>query len=273
MTVYLGDKAVGVNSVVEKEVAKTKYGASIDNLFGDVDENGVLNYPSLRTVLNFTGVKSLGNYSLSYMFAYRTYAVEYATFPDLVKIDASAACHSMFLNTALKKLDLRNVKTIGDNNSCDTMARYCASLSVVNLDGLEEISGSQSCYYMFGDTPLLVDMPLQNLKTINGFRVCYYMFYNSGVTSAHFYNLTTITGSAACQRMFNSCAKLERAYFYALTTVEADSMGTSSSNGMFSNCPNLTEIHFRADAQATIEALSGYSSKFGETNATIYFDL
>ena len=29
----------------------------------------------------------------------------------------------------------------------------------------------------------------------------------------------------------------------------------------------------RADAQSAIEAQSGYSSKFGATNATIYFDL
>jgi len=32
-------------------------------------------------------------------------------------------------------------------------------------------------------------------------------------------------------------------------------------------------IHFAAANQATIEALSGYSSKFGASSATIYFDL
>ena len=41
----------------------------------------------------------------------------------------------------------------------------------------------------------------------------------------------------------------------------------------FSGCTALTEIHFRADMQATVEALSGYASKWGATNATIYFDL
>jgi hypothetical protein len=48
---------------------------------------------------------------------------------------------------------------------------------------------------------------------------------------------------------------------------------SSALNKMFSSCNNLAEIHFRADMQTTVEALNGYSSKFGATNATIYFDL
>ena len=41
----------------------------------------------------------------------------------------------------------------------------------------------------------------------------------------------------------------------------------------FSGCKALTEIHFRADMKATVEALPDYASKWGATNATIYFDL
>ena len=42
----------------------------------------------------------------------------------------------------------------------------------------------------------------------------------------------------------------------------------------FNNCTELTAIHFAAVNQATIEALYGYSSKFGApSKATIYFDL
>ena len=35
----------------------------------------------------------------------------------------------------------------------------------------------------------------------------------------------------------------------------------------------MVYIHFSAKNRETIETLSGYSSKFGATNATIYFDL
>ena len=36
---------------------------------------------------------------------------------------------------------------------------------------------------------------------------------------------------------------------------------------------SLTEIHFPAAIKSKIEALTGYSDKWGATNATIYFDL
>jgi len=41
----------------------------------------------------------------------------------------------------------------------------------------------------------------------------------------------------------------------------------------FYNSTATREIHFGKENQATIQAMSGYSSKFGATNATIYFDL
>lgn len=41
----------------------------------------------------------------------------------------------------------------------------------------------------------------------------------------------------------------------------------------FNNSTTITAIHFGKENQATIQAMSGYGSKFGATNATIYFDL
>jgi hypothetical protein len=70
------------------------------------------------------------------------------------------------------------------------------------------------------------------------------------------------------QNTFYRCTKLTTMSFPSLTSVQS-----SSFNSTFNDCTALTEIHFRADMQATIEAMSGYSSKFGATNATIYFDL
>jgi len=48
---------------------------------------------------------------------------------------------------------------------------------------------------------------------------------------------------------------------------------TSVGDYAFYDCSTLSAIHFAAANQATIEALSGYSSKFGASSATIYFDL
>ena len=48
---------------------------------------------------------------------------------------------------------------------------------------------------------------------------------------------------------------------------------TSIGRGAFSSCSKLTAIHFSASNKSKIEANSYYSSKWGATNATIYFDL
>ena len=58
----------------------------------------------------------------------------------------------------------------------------------------------------------------------------------------------------------------------ALTEVSLPA-ATSIGGNAFYSCSALTSIHFAAANQATIEALSSYSSKWGATNATIYFDL
>lgn len=72
---------------------------------------------------------------------------------------------------------------------------------------------------------------------------------------------------------FGNCTGCKRFYFPALTIAEAKAFGGTNTTLTWYNNKDVEEIHFRADMQATIEALYGYSSKFGATNATIYFDL
>ncbi len=79
--------------------------------------------------------------------------------------------------------------------------------------------------------------------------------------------LTTISLPAATSigsYAFQGCSQL--------TTISLPA-ATSIGSYAFQGCSRLTEIHFAAANQATIEALSDYASKFGATNATIYFDL
>lgn len=68
---------------------------------------------------------------------------------------------------------------------------------------------------------------------------------------------------------FLGCAALPSISFPSLTTCN----GTYCFFRAFQGCTALTEIHFRADAQSTIENQEGYTSKFNAPNATIYFDL
>jgi hypothetical protein len=72
---------------------------------------------------------------------------------------------------------------------------------------------------------------------------------------------------------FSNCIGLTTISFPSLTDVDKNGFGASASSGAFNKCTALTEIHFRADMQAAIEAMSNYATKWGATNATIYFDL
>ena len=136
-----------------------------------------------------------------------------------------------------------------------------------------------------------------NLKSVDGFGGLYHTFEGcTGLTgSVEFPNLTKIDihGLYSC---FNGCTGLTGSVefpnltemdiygiAYAFTnctgltgTINFPSLitvGTNGLNNTFKGCTGITEIHFRADAKSVIEAQGTYDSKFGATNATIYFDL
>ena len=91
-------------------------------------------------------------------------------------------------------------------------------------------------------------------------------FRYSEISSLQFPVLTTITSNGSLSSIVMNCTYLESLSFPSLTRVD-------SYFADFTGDTNLTEIHFRSDAQATIEATPNYSSKWGASNATIYFDL
>ena len=202
--------------------ATTKYGVSIDNLLGNVDENGVLQFPTEQFVLDGSGIKDFGYRTMYYKFYYNTSLIS-ASFPDL--------------------------ETISQNFTCNNTFEECSSLT---------------------------DTGLQNLKTISGQSACMNMYKRCmALTSTGLDNLESITGAAACQTMFYSCDGLVRVDFPKLTVVsDTNAMGKNTVTGMFRNCINLTEMHFRVDAQTLIESLAGYATKFGApSTCTIYFSL
>lgn len=212
MGLYFGGKLV--SPVVTKEVAKTKFGASVDTWIGDVDGNGVLNKTTWKGALNFAGVKEIALNGLRHAFYYKD---------NIISADFSSV-------TTIKQNGLEYAFAYSDIKSAD----------------------------------------FSSLKTVEtgGFR---YSFYYSTIESIDFSSLETL-GSNSMQYTFYN-AKLTKISFPSLTSVQTDSFGSSTSNGAFRGCTALTEIHFRADMQATIEAMSQYANKWGATNATIYFDL
>ncbi len=281
--------------------ATTKYGASIDNLLGNVDANGKYVRATGSFVFNGSGIKKVDIYGFSYAF-YDNDAITKLLLPDLEIVLISSftsvaeaasyltevnigktdsinafAWQNAFRNCALLTTvnGLSGWTTIANQSACERMFEGCKALPTTGISSLTSISGVESCRQMYKACVGLTNTELNNLTTIAGNFSCQYMFQDcTNITSIGLDALMEINDNLCCQNMFDGCTALTRAYFPSLVTVVGKkALGSSAYNGMFNRCTNITEIHFRADAQATIEALDGYANKFGATNCTIYFDL
>ena len=281
MTLYLGKKAVCPTKIVTKKVAKTKYGISIDNLLGDVDKNGI---PLFGELFSFVGTGII-ELSGDYKYGYRFYATiwDRVYFPDLVRIgngmsalSDAACCQSSFgynrYTGGSVVVDMPKLESIDGNYVAQNMFSV-GYVEEINLPKLQIIKGIQAAGRMFSSCKIK-NVSLPSLTTISGQNAAQAMFVDCNIETVDLSALTTISGSSACREMFKNNPNLIRADFPSLTTItNANALGSSSSNGMFYGCTGLLEIHFRADAQAAIEATYGYSSKWGAQNASIYWDL
>ena len=278
--------------------ATTKFGVSIDNLLGDVNANGELSVPYGGFVFNGAGIKSLDASALAHRFttedASRCLPVTKILLPDLLQ--ASTASLAYVANSArfLTEVDLGLITDISGSSALKHAFGSAFSLATVRAPNVTTISGGFACQNAFESTSLTSNvfpnlttisgdyaceymyrgctfnaLGLDNLTTISGAYACQYMFNSLTIDVAEFPKLTTITGSRACRYWF-LLSKVKKVYFPALTTVNTSAFESSA----FGSCSQLTEIHFRADAQATIEAMSGYAAKWGApSTCTIYFDL
>ena len=124
--------------------------------------------------------------------------------------------------------------------------------------------------YKFQNMTGIVSANFSSVTTISDYGLSY-AFYNSAISSADFSSLVEI-GRYGMQAAFYGCSGLKAIYFPSLTTFGTAPFGSANSTGAFRSS-GVTEIHFRADAQAAVEATSNYAGKWGATNASIIFDL
>lgn len=272
MTLYIGDKPVGLCKIVEKKVPKTKFGASVDAWIGDVDENGVLNPATNDTImLDFSEVKEIAELALQERFRANRNIVG-ADFGSVEIIRSSGLQYTFYECSNFKYLNLSSVKEIaygGLSNSFQYTKISGDADGCLDLSKLTTVAGN-GIYYTFWKCEFKV-VDLRSLTTVDS-RGMAYCFYQCGKLEQIILNSLTSMGSGCMQRAFYSSGLLS-IYFPSLISVKSDTFGSSSSNNAFGYCSNLTEIHFRADMQTTIEGLSQYANKWGATNATIYFDL
>ena len=222
----------------------TQFGLTAEQMLGTLDGEGNLTLPTLPSI-TFTGLKSIPDYGYYYKFYQRKFeSGASVSFPDLTNISMYGIYQCFSSCTSLTRVDLSALTTVGVNGM-RTCFSSCSSLTTVDLSGLTSV-GSSGMWNCFSSCTSLTSVDLTALTTI---------------------------GSSGLQNCFNNCRSLANISFPSLTSVQTNSFGSGSYNYCFSGCTALTEIHFRADAQTAIEAMTGYADKWGAQNASIYWDL
>lgn len=261
MTVYLGKTPVGVTKIVKKEVAKTKFGVSIDDLIGNVDENGMLSAPTEPFILDLSGVRIVEARALGRVFSQSI--VQEIIADDIVEVRPYGFYNAFQNSTSLLRASFNGLVEVATANSFPNSFQG-ATNAVVIFGNLKRVSGNDAFYYAFyGNKAFIPDVSFPVLEEITGQTA-----FNNGFDvptnkTMQFSALKKVTGGTT-------------------STYPTFSLYTSGQIWKFPNATEFTgyifrnyvsEIHFAAANQAAIEACDGYDYKWGATNATIYFDL
>ena len=218
----------------------TQFGLVISDVLGTVDDTGAVSRTVISNALDFSGITSFTDYVLSGKFMYSSfYPTQDVEFPQLTSIGQNGMYYAF---------------------------RNCTGITSVSFPVLASI-GQSGMNYAFYSCSGITSVSFPALTSIGDFGMSYAFYSCSGITSVSFPALASI-GQSGMNYAFRDCEKLESISFPELTQVTSP-----FNNYTFNGCDALTEIHFRADMQATIEALPNYSAKFGAPSSAIYFDL
>lgn len=273
------------------------FGVSLNDLFGTLDSNGILTPNSWNGELDFTGVRVLFSKALTGLF-YEDTKVTSVNFPTLTHINFSSlektfrGCtnitsinlssvtsvgqsglgYTFYGCTKIQTVDLSSLTTFTSSNGLNYCFYGCTGLLSVDLSSLTD-TNKTGLYYCFNGCTKLTSVDLSSLAVVGEFGLGSAFYGCTNLENINFDSLTTL-GKTAFGSAFYNCKKITKFSFPSLTSVLTDSFGSSTSNTAFRGCTALAEIHFRADMQSTIEAMSQYASKWGApSTCEIYFDL
>jgi hypothetical protein len=263
----------GCTSLATLEFPKLKYvGCGYkNNTFGPLN-NIISSAKCPLKNLEFPELEESGKLGLNNLLN-GSQSVENLSFPKLDKID-ERGCYQMCYNSkSIKNVSFPALIDLNIEKEPFYNAFYkCVALTEVKFPNLETISVVNAFENAFEGCTSLTTIAFPKLRSItSSFRQAF-----KGCTSLSSVNYPVLEkiSSDGFYNAFSGCTALTRIDFPSLTNPSYKApFGSSSGVYAFLNCTNLTEIHFRADMQEKISALTGYADKWGATNATIYFDL
>ena len=243
MGLYINGKLVGISLPQQNTGDGSKYGVTIDAFLGDVDANGVLQYPTEQSDLVFTGVTDVADNVLSNKF--QGSKSKSVSFPSLMEINGQYGCSSMFQDcTVLTSASFPYLTEVG-SYACQSMFQGCTALTTVSLPNLTT-AGYSALRSMFQGCTALTTISFPSLTTVSGSYVCQNMFQNcTSLTSVSFPELTKMSEpnseAYVCENMFSGCTSLTTVSFPKLTTIGGSSGACRS---IFARCQALTSISF-----------------------------
>ena len=205
------------------------------------NKNVSINFPKLKTVSGGMGYSFYNNTSL-----------EYFELPALESVGGTASnamTNVLYGCTKLKNVYFPKLTTISGYNTLNSAFYNCNILENIRMPEVNLIGQSSTAY---GQLKSFVNKT--NLKPISFPELVEIKNSNTTASNAVFYN----------------AIGMQKIYLPKFTTAT----GTGANN-LFNNCTGLTEMHFGKANQATIQAMSGYSTLWGRGagSATVYFDL
>ena len=260
-------------AAVINDIPNKKLGITLDDLFGTIDDNMVLQAPLTESLtVDLTGIKDIGDKALAESF-YRNGVVYKVIAPDLERVSGNRALASMCTDGGqyIEEVSCPKLSVVSGDSAFASAFDGCLVLNV-DFGNLREVSGNSAFNATFQDNNELYECNIfDNIETISGnyaFKNCFKnvngLWESTGELNI---NATSITGSDALYDAFRGIENVYVVNFPNLTTVTKDALRNA--------CPYAAdEIHFRADMQSVISGLTGYAEKFGAgDDATIYFDL
>lgn len=269
MTVYLGKNPVGVGRIVEKKVAKEKFGATVDAFLGDVDADGNYVAPSEPVEINLAGVKSVPDYGFNHKFFNFNNLVMNAS--DVTSVGQyafdtafgmSAAVDSAFLSVSFDNLEIID-KTYAFYSAC-TKRTSSSNETRILFKKLKKITGNYAFSYFSSSIYANFDEMFPALEEISGTQVFYSAFKYAKNQIIALTKVKKIKASSKYYSVFGDINVHDTVWHFPNATEFTGYIWSTAFAG---------EIHFAAANQAAIEACEGYSYKWGFAGATIFFDL
>lgn len=243
---------------------KEKFGLTIDDVLGIVDENGNYAAPTGTAVFNGAGIKTVAAGAFYYQFGQFS-TVGSAVFEDLKTVANQSFCY-MFYQSKKKPTAIFNIEEIPANiTSAFEHAFDGAAGAFPRFPLLRKALGSSSFYYLMTNITGAPDYDLvfPVLEEVGG-RALRLM----GPEKNRSYTLSSIKKISGAGVFQPSSSTVGKNDIYLLSAVDISGTPFDSS---------VRQVHFAKKNQATIEALADYSTKFASSSAakniTFFFDL